>query len=67
MNIATTKKIMLNHLDMRPDKIMYVIVQPSLVKGLWDCLSHYGVEHTKKKVQATRFNLIISMKERNKS
>lgn len=47
MNIATAKKVMLAHLDMREDKIRYIIIQPSLVAGLWGCLAHYGIEHTK--------------------
>ena len=38
---------MLSLLEMPNHKITYFIVQPDYVKGLWDTLANYRIEHTK--------------------
>jgi hypothetical protein len=47
MSEMTIKRIINNHLDLKPGKVGYVITQPTLVKGLWSCLTQYGVAYTR--------------------
>lgn len=39
-------KVMLDMTDMPAHKLTYAINQTELVRGIWDGLAHYGIEHT---------------------
>lgn len=47
MNKTAIRKVMMSMVDMPPHKITYVIIHDSYVKGLWDTLARYNIEHTK--------------------
>jgi len=47
MNIATIKKVILEHIDLPVHKIRYIIVQPEYVLGLWETLTRYGIPYNR--------------------
>ena len=46
MNLKV-KKVIESLIDIKFDKLIYAISQPSFVKGLKDTFSHYGIEYTR--------------------
>jgi hypothetical protein len=44
---ARTKKVMINAIQIREDKLRQVISEKSLVVGLWGLINAYGVEYNK--------------------
>lgn len=46
MTTQQIKQIMLSLIDIPKHKILYLIIQPDYVKGIWDTLDRYNIQHT---------------------